>query len=138
MYITVRFVMNSQLVTAGYPWVVIPVEYREEYMAALEKASVEGDVEGFGRFVGGYWEVDGKESSLMNSAVIQKIRMQKIHPNFVAFLQKQDLFIDYINIFIIFAAELKCCYYDTRILGRELPFDKGTSNVKLRNEIQGG
>ena len=50
---TARFVMNSQLVTAGYPWVVIPVERREEYMAALEKASVEGDIEGFVRFVGG-------------------------------------------------------------------------------------
>lgn len=49
---TARFVMNSQLVTAGYPWVVIPVERREEYMAALEKASVEGDVEGFVMFVG--------------------------------------------------------------------------------------
>lgn len=50
---TARFVMNSQLVTAGYPWVVIPVERREEYMAALEKASVKGDVEEFVRFVGG-------------------------------------------------------------------------------------
>ena len=49
---TARFVMNSQLVTAGYPWVVIPVERREEYMAALEKASVEEDVEGFVRFIG--------------------------------------------------------------------------------------
>ncbi len=43
---------HSQLVTAGYPWVVIPVERREEYMAALEKAIVEGDVERFVRFVG--------------------------------------------------------------------------------------
>ncbi len=33
---TARFVMNSQLVTAGYPWVVIPVERRQEYMSALE------------------------------------------------------------------------------------------------------
>ncbi len=49
---TARFVMNSQLVTAGYPWVVIPVERREEYMSALEKASVEGDVEEFVRFIG--------------------------------------------------------------------------------------
>ena len=49
---TARFVMNSQLVTAGYPWVVIPVEQREAYMAALEQASVEGDVEAFVRFVG--------------------------------------------------------------------------------------
>jgi hypothetical protein len=49
---TARFVMNSQLVTAGFPWVVIPVERREEYMGALEKASVGEDVEPFVRFVG--------------------------------------------------------------------------------------
>ena len=55
---TARFVMNSQLVTAGYPWVVIPVERREEYMAALEKSSVEGDVEGFVRFIGGLMRND--------------------------------------------------------------------------------
>jgi hypothetical protein len=44
--------MNSQLVTAGYPWVVIPVERREEYMSALEQASVEGNIEGFVGLVG--------------------------------------------------------------------------------------
>jgi len=49
---TARFVMNSQLVTAGYPWVVVPVERREEYMSALEQASVEGNVEGFVGFIG--------------------------------------------------------------------------------------
>jgi len=49
---TARFVMNSQLVTAGYPWVVIPVERRQEYMAALEQASVEGNIEGVVRFIG--------------------------------------------------------------------------------------
>jgi Fic family protein len=48
---TARFVMNSQLVTAGYPWVVIPVERRQEYMAALEQASVEGNIEAFVRFI---------------------------------------------------------------------------------------
>ena len=58
---TARFVMNSQLVTAGYPWVVIPVERREEYMAALEKASVDGDVEGFVRFVGEFFGVNVAE-----------------------------------------------------------------------------
>lgn len=40
--------MNSHLV----PWVVIPVERREEYMGALEKASVGEDVKEFVRFVG--------------------------------------------------------------------------------------
>lgn len=53
--------MNGQLVTAGYPWVVIPVECREEYMAALEKASVEGDVEGFVRFIGEFFGVNVAE-----------------------------------------------------------------------------
>ena len=44
--------MNSQLVTAGYLWVVIPVARRQEYMAALEQVSVEGNIEGFVRFIG--------------------------------------------------------------------------------------
>ena len=48
---TARFVMNSQLVTAGYPWVVIPVERRQEYMAALEQASVGEDIKPFAQFV---------------------------------------------------------------------------------------
>ena len=44
--------MNSQLVTAGYPWVVVPVERRQEYMIALEQASVKEDIEAFVRFIG--------------------------------------------------------------------------------------
>ena len=44
--------MNSQLVTAGYPWVIVPVERRQEYMSALEKASVEGKIEEFVGFIG--------------------------------------------------------------------------------------
>ena len=48
---TARFVMNSQLVTAGYPWVVVPVERRDKYMSALEMASVEENVEPFVRFI---------------------------------------------------------------------------------------
>ena len=49
---TARFVMNSQLVTCGYPWVVVLVERRQEYMAALEKASVQEEIGDFARFVG--------------------------------------------------------------------------------------
>ena len=48
---TARFVMNSQLVTAGYPWVVVPMNRRQEYMEALEQASVEENIEAFARFV---------------------------------------------------------------------------------------
>ncbi len=47
-----RFIMNTMLVTGGYDWLIIPVERRDEYMAALEKASVEGDILPFVEFVG--------------------------------------------------------------------------------------
>jgi len=48
---TARFAMNSQLVTGGYPWVVVPVGRRDEYMSALEKASVEEDIGPFVQFI---------------------------------------------------------------------------------------
>jgi Fic family protein len=48
---TARFTMNSQLVTGGYPWVVVPLERREQYMKALEKASVEEEIDYFASFV---------------------------------------------------------------------------------------
>lgn len=48
---TARFTMNSQLVTGGYPWVVVPVERREAYMRTLEKASVDEEIGDFTRFI---------------------------------------------------------------------------------------
>ena len=50
--------MNVMLASGGYPWTVIPVEERKAYMAALEKASVEQDVEAFAKFIG-YLVKDG-------------------------------------------------------------------------------
>lgn len=47
-----RFMMNAMLASGGYPWTVIPVERRDEYMQALEKASVEQDITPFAAFVG--------------------------------------------------------------------------------------
>lgn len=46
-----RFIMNSQLISGGYNWIIIPVERRAEYMAALEKASVKEDILEFTRFI---------------------------------------------------------------------------------------
>ena len=47
-----RFIMNAMLASGGYPWTIIPVEKREKYMSALEKASVEQDIAAFTRFLG--------------------------------------------------------------------------------------
>jgi hypothetical protein len=46
-----RFLMNAMLASGGYPWTVIPLERRDDYMAALESASVEGDIAPFTRFL---------------------------------------------------------------------------------------
>lgn len=46
-----RFLMNVMLAAGSYPWTVIPVEKRSEYMDALEKGSVEQDIEPFSIFL---------------------------------------------------------------------------------------
>lgn len=46
-----RFLMNVMLASGGFPWTVIPVEERDPYMAALESASVGGDIEPFTMFL---------------------------------------------------------------------------------------
>jgi hypothetical protein len=47
-----RFLMNAMLASGGYPWTVIPVEKRDDYMKALESASVDQNIEPFASFLG--------------------------------------------------------------------------------------
>jgi len=47
-----RFLMNVMLAGGGYPWTVIPLQKRDNYMAALESASVEQDIAPFAIFLG--------------------------------------------------------------------------------------
>ena len=42
-----RFLMNLMLASGGYPWVIVPLERRNDYMAALESASVNADITPF-------------------------------------------------------------------------------------------
>lgn len=46
-----RFMMNVMLASGGYPWTVIPVERRAEYLDTLETASVAQDIIPFTRFL---------------------------------------------------------------------------------------
>ena len=47
-----RFLMNVMLAGGGYPWAVVPLDKRGEYMDALESGSVEQDIELFSIFLG--------------------------------------------------------------------------------------
>ncbi len=55
-----RFLMNLMLASGGYPWTVIPVERRTEYMEALEQASVFKNIIPFTSFIGKLVEMNIK------------------------------------------------------------------------------
>lgn len=46
-----RFLMNAMLASGGYPWTVIRLKRRAQYMAALEAASVGGDIKPLAKFI---------------------------------------------------------------------------------------
>lgn len=46
-----RFLMNVMMACGGYPWTIVPVDRRTEYMAALESASVNQDIKPFAKFL---------------------------------------------------------------------------------------
>jgi hypothetical protein len=46
-----RFLMNLMLASGGYAWTIVPLERRADYMAALESASVGGDIKPSAKFL---------------------------------------------------------------------------------------
>lgn len=49
--------MNAMLSSGGYPWTVIRVERRDEYLSALEEASSRGDIAPLAAFIRDCMEV---------------------------------------------------------------------------------
>lgn len=49
---TGRFLMNAMLASGAYPWTVVPLDKRDEYMAALEEASTNQNIAPFTMFLG--------------------------------------------------------------------------------------
>ena len=47
-----RFLMNLMMAAGGYPWTVIPVERRGEYMESLEVVCTQSDIGVFTGFLG--------------------------------------------------------------------------------------
>jgi hypothetical protein len=60
---TGRFLMNAMLASGGYPWTIVPLEKRNDYMAALEEASVNQNIKPFAKFLGSLVQaaLEGKE-----------------------------------------------------------------------------
>jgi hypothetical protein len=46
-----RFLMNAMMAAGGYPWTIIPLERRADYMGSLESASVDHDIKPFAEFL---------------------------------------------------------------------------------------
>jgi Fic family protein len=58
-----RFLMNAMLASGGYPWTVVPVTRRNDYMSALESASVGKNIKPFAQFLARLVEDRGKGKS---------------------------------------------------------------------------
>ena len=46
-----RFLMNAMFASGGFPWIIIRVEDRNEYLESLEKASVKNEISAFADFI---------------------------------------------------------------------------------------
>lgn len=46
-----RFLMNTMMAAGGYPWTIVPLQQRDAYMSALEKASVYQTITPFTEFL---------------------------------------------------------------------------------------
>lgn len=48
---TARFILNTMLASGGYPWTIVQVKNRKQYIDALETTHTKGDIEKFTKYV---------------------------------------------------------------------------------------
>jgi Fic family protein len=66
-----RFLFNTMFASGGYPWTVIPVDRRDEYLAALEKASVEQNINEFAKFISHFVKHEAGQNTFICCAHIR-------------------------------------------------------------------
>jgi hypothetical protein len=66
-----RFLMNAMMASGGYPWTVIELARRSEYMAALDEASSRENIVPFAEFVA---------SSMRREAEFNKVKLRPAKP----------------------------------------------------------
>jgi Fic family protein len=69
-----RFLMNAMLASGGYPWTVIRVEDRNDYLAALDAASVDVKIKPFARFIAERVRRSMKQATAARARAIRKAR----------------------------------------------------------------
>lgn len=57
-----RLLMNLMLASGGYSWSIVPLERRADYRAALECASVDGDIKPLATLLAGLARGGGGQS----------------------------------------------------------------------------
>ena len=65
-----RFLMNAMLASGGYPWTIVPLENRAEYMAALEEAGTKQNIKPFAKFL----------SDLVKAGMKSDAGQRRLHP----------------------------------------------------------
>jgi len=62
-----RFLMNSMMAAGGYPWTIVPLERRADYIGALESASVDRNIKPFAEFLASLVNSNPRDNSLRRS-----------------------------------------------------------------------
>lgn len=55
-----RFLMNAMFASGGYPWTIVHLKNRQEYLSSLEEASTNNNIQPFARFIAKELSASGK------------------------------------------------------------------------------